>query len=169
MQNCSKATHVVCKAESIAKYIGLNLHLVSVSMYYVSFPKGSLPVHPIYVTKREVDGFDVQPMWFMSARDGCLLRCVQYSADLARDVSSLLLEWKTQEHNITNVGYFQTSPLQRQIPKSCLMAMNKFSLTVLTEIHGCCCRIFSCRCKKGKRKLLLQRQEFVVDVDLRTR
>ncbi|KAG0619753.1 hypothetical protein M758_4G162500 [Ceratodon purpureus] len=67
--NWSKATHVVCESESISKYIGLNLHLVS-------------------------------PMWVMSARDGLPLRCVQYSADLARDVGDLLLDWKTQEHNI---------------------------------------------------------------------
>jgi hypothetical protein len=140
VQNCSKATHVVCEAKSIVKYISLNLHLVSVSMYYVSFPKGSLPVHPIYVTKGEVDGFDVQPMWVMSARDGCLLHCVQYSADLARDVSALLLEWKTQEHNNTNVGNFKPG----SIPISCLVAIDKSSLIPDTDFMAeHCCRIFS--------------------------
>ncbi|KAG0592242.1 hypothetical protein KC19_1G236400 [Ceratodon purpureus] len=64
----SKATHVVCESETISKYIGLNLHLVS-------------------------------PMWVMSARDGFPLRCVQYSADLARDVADLLLEWKKKGQN----------------------------------------------------------------------
>ncbi|XP_073389217.1 uncharacterized protein [Physcomitrium patens] len=65
VENCSKATHVVCECETISKYIGLNLHLVS-------------------------------PMWVMSARDGFPLRCVQYSADLARDVADLLLEWRKE-------------------------------------------------------------------------
>lgn len=31
-----------------------------------------------------------QPMWVLSARDGFPLRCVQYSADLARNVADLL-------------------------------------------------------------------------------
>lgn len=30
-------------------------------------------------------------MWVLSARDGFPLRCVQYSADLARNVADLLL------------------------------------------------------------------------------
>ena len=45
----------------------------------------------------------VQPMWVMSARDGFPLRCVQYSADLARDVADLLLEWKKGRSN--KVGF----------------------------------------------------------------
>jgi len=32
----------------------------------------------------------LQPMWVLSARDGFPLRCVQYSADLARNVADLL-------------------------------------------------------------------------------
>ncbi|KAG0597489.1 hypothetical protein M758_UG343500 [Ceratodon purpureus] len=56
----SNTTHVVCDPNSLSKYIGLNLHLVS-------------------------------PMWVLSARDGFPLRCVQYSADLARNVADLLL------------------------------------------------------------------------------
>ncbi|KAG0617378.1 hypothetical protein M758_5G185500 [Ceratodon purpureus] len=55
----NNATHVVCGPNSLSKYIGLNLHLVS-------------------------------PMWVLSARDGFPLRCVQYSADLARNVADLL-------------------------------------------------------------------------------
>jgi hypothetical protein len=55
----NNTTHVVCGPNSLSKYIGLNLHLVS-------------------------------PMWVLSARDGFPLRCVQYSADLARNVADLL-------------------------------------------------------------------------------
>uniref|UniRef100_A0A7I4E3R4 BRCT domain-containing protein n=1 Tax=Physcomitrium patens TaxID=3218 RepID=A0A7I4E3R4_PHYPA len=55
----NNTTHVVCDPNSLSKYIGLNLHLVS-------------------------------PMWVLSARDGFPLRCVQYSADLARNVADLL-------------------------------------------------------------------------------
>jgi hypothetical protein len=36
----------------------------------------------------------LQPMWVLSARDGFPLRCVQYSADLARNVADLLLSGK---------------------------------------------------------------------------
>lgn len=50
----------------------------------------------------------LQPMWVMSARDGFPLRCVQYSADLARDVADLLLEWKKGKHQ--KVGFSQSSP-----------------------------------------------------------
>lgn len=34
VENWSKATHVVCESETIPKYIGLNLHLVSVSPHH---------------------------------------------------------------------------------------------------------------------------------------
>ena len=53
----------------------------------------------------DVDEFVVQPRWVVAARDGCPLRCVQYSADLARDVGVLLQEWKAIEQHHTNVGF----------------------------------------------------------------
>lgn len=35
VRNLSKATHIVCESDSISKYIGLNRHLVSVSVLFI--------------------------------------------------------------------------------------------------------------------------------------
>lgn len=46
----------------------------------------------------------LQPMWVLSARDGFPLRCVQYSADLARNVADLLLSGKESAGTLQKVG-----------------------------------------------------------------
>lgn len=52
------------------------------------------------------EGFyrSLQPMWVLSARDGFPLRCVQYSADLARNVADLLLSGKESAGTLHKVG-----------------------------------------------------------------
>jgi hypothetical protein len=41
----------------------------------------------------------VSPMWVMSVQGGCPLRCVQYSADLARNIADFVLSGKSKSHH----------------------------------------------------------------------
>ncbi|CAM6047430.1 unnamed protein product [Sphagnum compactum] len=44
----------------------------------------------------------VSPMWVMSVQGGCPLRCVQYSADLARNIADLVLSGKSKSRHSHN-------------------------------------------------------------------